>query len=222
MGDSVLVLGRRDPALLGKSVIEAMIVITASQNDSGPAPLLAAAARAKAQGIILISGCVREGCDRTTMRQVASGPRWFHDVRASSGLDDFGLKVLRDLGRLAFRRLTITDALPPNIGYVGDSADPRYDRYDGATMVWNLTHVTTDGVTVTYLVEPLEPGTWPVNLGAQADYDDYMGRSGRAAFPVPEVHVLRPPQPLPTLPTTTPSPTPTPRPPILFVPWAEK
>jgi hypothetical protein len=223
-GRSVLMLGRRDPALQGKSITEVMVVLTDGANNNGPAPVLTAAGRAKAQGILMIAVCVGTDCDTATMRQVASGPRYYFDVRQSSQLAGVFRQIIRNIIDLRMRQLTITDVFPDNIKYVEDSAFPMYEEWDGTTMTWQFSYVAKEGLSVSYWIQPREAGTWPTNVGARAEFADATGRPGSADFPVPSVLVLAPSTSSPPPPGATPVATasPTQAPPTLFVPWVER
>jgi hypothetical protein len=65
-------------------------------------------------------------------------------------------------------------------------------------MTWQFSYVPKEGVTITYSIEPLQPGTWPTSAGAQAVFEDSSGQLGAASFPVPSVVVLAPPASAPS------------------------
>ncbi len=133
-----------------------------------------------------------------------------------------------------FATIAIHDLIPPNMRYVPGSARPEAS-YDAAAhaLTWSLTDVkSTGGLRLTYRLIPRDPGTWPTNVQAYADYRDALGAEGRLVFPIPRVSVLEPfrlpsetprASATPTITTTpapsaTPSLTPTPAP--IYLPAA--
>jgi Mg-chelatase subunit ChlD len=90
---------------------------------------------------------------------------------------------------------TLIDRIPANMRYLQGSAEPPA-RFDIAanTLTWDLAAVPPlRGITLSYQVRPLEPGIWPTNVEAAADYVDGWGESGRLVFPIPVVEVIAPP-----------------------------
>jgi Mg-chelatase subunit ChlD len=120
----VLALAARHPNLDDLTITDVMVVFSDGRNDRGRGPVQAAAARAKARGILVIAVCVGHNCDTTTMRRLASGPRYYFEARRSSQLAGAIRQIIRGIIDLHLRRLTITDVLPGSINYVEDSAWP--------------------------------------------------------------------------------------------------
>jgi Mg-chelatase subunit ChlD len=90
-----------------------------------------------------------------------------------------------------FEAITIRDAVPANMRYVEGSARPAAE-WDPAsrTLEWRLgASAAADRLSLRYRLEPLEPGTWPTNVFAVADYTDVRKSTGRLVFPVPQVDV---------------------------------
>jgi Mg-chelatase subunit ChlD len=93
------------------------------------------------------------------------------------------------------------------MAYVPGSSRPPAALTDRA-LAWRLGAVPIAGIGVRFRLRPLEPGSWPTNVEAVADYVDREGTAGRLVFPVPVVHVAAPtPTPTPP-PTATPTPSP--------------
>jgi len=100
-------------------------------------------------------------------------------------------------------RALARDELESNMRYVAGSAAPTA-TVTGQLIEWHLEPVTSP-ITLTYQVEPLEGGTWPVSVEARVDWTDTVGRVGSQPFPAVDV-VVRAPTATVT-PTATPEPT---------------
>ena len=130
--------------------------------------------------------------------------------------------------RVLMASVVVTDRIPPNMRYVPGSASPAAEVLsDGgnadALLRWTFREVALAGLpALSFRLQPLDPGVWPTNVEALADYVDGLGYAGRSVFGIPFVAVIGPtgtPEPTPTLlpasptptvtDTETPSPTPT-------------
>ena len=81
------------------------------------------AARAKGPGILVITVCVGNDCDKSLMRSLASRPNLFFDVQQSGRLIGVYKDIGHQLQRTGLRRLSITDEVPDNMRYVDGSAN---------------------------------------------------------------------------------------------------
>ncbi len=139
--------------------------------------------------------------------------------------------------------LEIVDRIPANMRLVPGSVQPPAAVLPDGSLRWAFADTDPAALpALTYDLEPLDPGHWPTNIEASADYIDAAGRSGHVLYPVPEVDVLAPTptatatdEPTPTLvpsatstatatatetPTATATPTASPRPSATRVPAA--
>jgi Mg-chelatase subunit ChlD len=125
-------------------------------------------------------------------------------------------------------RAVIRDDLADNMKYIDDSASPPSptSTFQAGVIEWRF-EPPAQRITMTYEVEPLEPGTWPISDSAVVDWEDAAARTGNKSFPAVQVNVLPPtptPTPLTPVPTSTPTSTPppsataTPRPSDLYLP----
>jgi Mg-chelatase subunit ChlD/sugar lactone lactonase YvrE len=113
-----------------------------------------------------------------------------------------------------FTEIEIIDQVPDNMQYVEGSAFPPA-TWDPARRIlsWRFADIPAlVPLALRYRLTPLEVGTWPTNVEAQADFVDAMGQNGRLRFPVPLVEVVLPP----------PTPTATPGPSRIYLPIASK
>ncbi len=209
----VIVRGRtrnKDPDLPDPT--EIIIILSDGRPWPAGQNVRGAAGRIKSQKILLASVCVGSNCDRGLMRSIASRPDMFFDVRNSGALLGLYNRLADQFLDTQLKRLSIVDELPDNMRYIAGSANPEPDVVEPNKLEWNLDVIPSDGVTITYDVEPLEEGIWPTNIQAVGDFRDTQDRIGQVVFPTPTVKVLIPPTPTPT-PTPLPTPTPTPGPP---------
>ncbi|MEO8082306.1 MAG: VWA domain-containing protein [Ardenticatenales bacterium] len=90
-----------------------------------------------------------------------------------------------------FQTITIVDQVPTNMTYVANSAIPPA-TFDAAanTLTWRFGATpAAETLRMTYRLRPLQVGTWPTNVRADATYRDALGNDGAIVFPVPEVEV---------------------------------
>jgi Mg-chelatase subunit ChlD/DNA-binding beta-propeller fold protein YncE len=102
-----------------------------------------------------------------------------------------GLTQYRDTDGL-FDTITIVDEIPANMRYVANTAKPTavFDP-TANTLTWTFAGVMAiQKLEMFYTLRPLEPGIWPTNVQATADYQDALGNPGRLVFPIPMVEVL--------------------------------
>lgn len=91
-----------------------------------------------------------------------------------------------------FETIRIDDVVPGNMAYVRGSAVPPAS-FDAAANVLSWTFGATPSSTtlqMRYRLRPLQVGTWPTNVRADARYRDALGHDGAIVFPVPEVEVF--------------------------------
>jgi hypothetical protein len=196
--------------------IDVMVVMSDGQQHSGQtggdAAVLAAADRAKADGILVATVCFGTDCQADVMRQAASRDDLYFDAQSADLLIDVYKELAGQLASTSLRTLTVVDTLPSNMTYVSGSAAPAPADSGSDWLKWTWSVVPSTGVTVTFRVEPQEPGRWPTNTEAVADFVDTEDLSGSGIFPVPEVVVVpQTPTPRPTwtaVPTRTPKPLP--------------
>ncbi len=194
--------------------IEVLVVMSDGQQhgsgSSGSDVVLAAADRAKDDGILVVTVCFGSDCQADVMREAASRDDLYFDAQSADKLIEVYEDLAGQLVSIGLRSLTVLDTLPANMLYVPGSAVPSPDATGADWLKWTWTVVPATGVTVTFRVEPQEVGRWPTNTEATADFVDTDDLEGSGIFPVPEV-VVMPPTPTPR-PTWTPEPTRTPKP----------
>lgn len=213
--DATRALLARGRGSTGPQPIEAMVVLSDGRQSRGGSSqtVLAAADRAKSEGILVATVCFGSDCEADIMRQAASRDDLYYDAQSADQLIEVYEELAGQLVSTALRSLTIIDRLPANMLYVAGSAVPTPVDTGSDWLKWTWTVVPSTGVTVTLQVVPQEPGRWPTNKEAVADFVDTDDLLGSGVFPVPEVVVVAPtPTPRPTwtpIPTRTPKPAPT-------------
>lgn len=183
---------------------QAIIVLTDGRNTvSGAEPIPDAAARAKADGVLVATFCAGGQCD-PDLEPAASSRDLYFNVADVSQLAALYATLAGTLQQNALRTLTVRDVLPPNMYFLGGTGRPEPDtvvtdpQNGTTTLTWFLAGGMPPGG-LSYDVEPLEVGVHPTNVVATGDFVDRKGLPGRATFPVPEVEVLAPaclPRPL--------------------------
>jgi Mg-chelatase subunit ChlD len=229
-GLRVLARGRR--GYEHSELREAMVVFSDGQSVSdGCRAAIRSAARAKGEGVLMMSVCVGCPCNEQCIRQLAASPRYYVTARLISGLVKPILDLHADPVELTVKVLKVRDVLPDNMYYVGGSADPepQFVSPERDVLEWEVNHVPTDGLTYTYRVEPADVGQHVTNVEAVGEFTDNRGGVGDFVFPVPSVLVLKADPPVTTTsvpppptftppPTSTPTPTATQRPRPIYIP----
>jgi hypothetical protein len=163
--------------------------------------VLDAAAEARHEKIELRTLCIGPGCPGDCLRQVATTPRHYYEAATLDDLPDTGRALLGDLtGAMVERAATplhfeFTDNLPPNMAYRRGTARPDPSRTSPMrdSFTWAIDAPPDHAVTASLVVEPLDVGTFPTNLGATGLLTDRIGRTRSFAFPPPSVRVLAAP-----------------------------
>ncbi len=117
--------------------------------------------------------------------------------------------------------LELVDRLPANMRLVAGSVSAP-GTVIGSEVHWQMPSIDRQRSIFGLELEPLQPGRWPTNIEAVANFTDGWGQPQRLVFPIPEVEVIAPtatpihPSPTP-MPSATPSPsaTNTPLPPTV-------
>ncbi|MBK6768512.1 MAG: VWA domain-containing protein [Ardenticatenales bacterium] len=212
-GDLILQRGR---GLAVRPDVSEVIVLLAGNVDEGdPAALLAEADRIKARGVTILCIGVGGMADFDVLGQIASGPNHVYTEADNALLADDMRTIAAGIGRVRLTGAFVTDTLPADMSFVWGSDDPPA-RPRGADLLWNFALWPSEGLTLTYEVEPKALGRHATNVGAEVELRFDQGPPKRYPFPVPEVEVVLPPTATSTSsPTPTASPPPTPTPVIL-------
>lgn len=190
-GIKVMNLGRQglaDPAI----VSETMIVVAGGPDKSTCAPVQRAAGQASGQGILVVTVGAGPDADADCLRSVASSPELFWDALdidlLSSALDRARQRTVG----FALRQMTVAIDLPDDMKLVPGSAQPEPSPYGTTddTLIWRAAALPSSGLTIRYELQPLEPGTSPVNEpSSSVTFRDTHRRQGRSG--VPERRVTR-------------------------------
>jgi uncharacterized protein YegL len=178
---------QRDPRGYGRF----MIVLTDGFNTVPADPIPVAAARAKDDGITVITVCAGGNCD-PSLKDAASQERFYFNVADPSELADLYLQLAGEVQANGIAELTIRDQVPANMRYLDGSAVPAAEWDEPSrTLTWRLAGaLPPEGLS--YELEPLEVGTHPTNVVASGDFKDRRGLPGSTEFPVPRVRVIGP------------------------------
>jgi hypothetical protein len=162
----------------------------------------------RADGIIVYSIGLGNDLDERVLKRMATSPTHYYFSPSSADLERIYLEIARRIeAQVLFQSLRITDVVPANMTYLpgtGRPVEPDVST-DGKTLTWQLADLPAPGLALTYQLRPEEPGTWPTNVEARAEFRDGFGNDGKLVFPVPTVRVLAP-TPTPAPPTATPPP----------------
>lgn len=171
-------------------------------------------------GLDIITVAAGRTANLVSLRQLATDNSYALDLRDRKELVVLFRRIAPRQRLVAMQVMTIEDTLASNMVLVPDSAVPPPDRVvNGQTLQWDFQPPSLP-ITITYRVQPQEPGMHPVSELAHASWTDSEKRSGDVPFPAVELEVMALPTPTPTPtptatsinPTNTPEVTPTPKP----------
>lgn len=159
-------------------------------NETSTDSLLGVADRIKQRGFRIISIGLGSGADEYQLRGIASSYDDYFYAPDSGQLAAIYQSIV-SLVRTAGHNMTVTDTLSNRVTLLdGTFQGPVAPAVVGNTIVWQIASVPLTGLTLSYLVAMTdEPGTWPTNDLATADYVDSNGNPANFVFPVPNVTV---------------------------------
>lgn len=172
---------------------KAVVLLTDGKPDGGLDPrgrALAQAAGLRAAGITVYAIGLGADVDSALLTELAGdASRYFQAPSAAELSGIYRLIARRLLADKLLRDIAVDDEVPANMRYVIGSSRPPA-AWDGRVLRWRLGAVATDGLLLSYQVEPLQAGVWPTNVRATGRYTDGVGHSGDLVFPVPLVEVF--------------------------------
>ncbi|MFN8424227.1 MAG: VWA domain-containing protein [Anaerolineae bacterium] len=169
-------------------------IVLLSNGYGNPAPMLAAAAALKADGVQIATACFDTVCD-PALAGIPNDPADHHVVRPAQ-LEALLGALARRFGSVRIERAVLTETLAPDMAFVDGSADPPPDRVDGGRLMWTI--VARPGAAdevVRYAVRPLSVGAdRPLGPPADLAFTDEIGRASTARPASPSVTVFPPGQ----------------------------
>jgi Mg-chelatase subunit ChlD len=194
-----------------------MLVLSDGGQTFAAQPVLAAAERAHAAGLLIVPVCVENrlaAC--ATMDAIASRADLAFRADATAELAPIFASIVASARDVVARQLEVTERLPDGLDYVVDSARPPAD-FDARSgqLRWRLGFVPRAGISLSYAVAPRWTGSFVLD-GLEASLRDPLGRETRLPVATRSLDVvgtcgLETPTPSPSpSPTAIPSPTPLP------------
>lgn len=197
---------------------EDMVVMSDGANNTGCAPVLAAAQVAKNDGIVVHTVCMGSACDASCMLQAASSPAHFHQTQGSAELPAaFGAVGDRILGDRRVAETALTLRLPPHLRLVPDSVSPPAERVEDGGAGWRVAAMPREGLSVGFEIESVGAGNAGLELQAEILFEgpgaaSLITRSETIAALGFATATPLPTEPTPTAvlgPSRTPEPSPT-------------
>jgi uncharacterized protein YegL len=200
-------------------VLEVVLVLSGSLSENEPEELIAASQVLQDAGALVVTVAGSGNADVETLEAMASSPASHYIESQSSRYPSLFREIARDLTSVRLTGAEITDVLPANMTYAWGSGIPA-PRVRDDTLAWSYAVWPTDGVTITYVVEPQDLGRHPTNVRAEAVLHFERGAPVSKTFPVPAVEVIAAPTSTAPPPTITPTPRPTEPPRPAYLPLA--
>lgn len=188
-----------------------LVLFSDGANNAGCDPVLAAARKAKAEGIVVHTVCLGGGCDAQCMREAASSPRHFFDVPLSADLPQVFDGIAQDLvARRGVEAVNLDLKVPPHLLLVPDSFSLEPDLIDPAGFHWNLPRLPQGGLRLSFAVEAVAGGSGALELSSNLPMLRMATLTGRAQsrpVDVPVTPTASPTEPGVPPATLPPSPT---------------
>lgn len=190
-----------------------MVLVTDGEHNAlFSEPPVNAANRARAAGTTIFAiGIGVQATARIQLQQIAGDPERYFD---SPTADDLREAYRRIAGSLSapgeIRDMQVSVLMPAAFSYVPDSAVPPPTTVGSASLLWRVDRLSGGGWTATYKIRADQLGLHAVSKLAYADYIDADGTVASRPFDVPEVEVVAPGTPVPTVEPTATRPAPTP------------
>lgn len=199
----------RDPA--DGPVSEVVVLLSGSDHEGDPDEVLAVADRLKARGVLIVAVALFGDADFAFLEALATSPEHFYVEGTSLLYPDVLREVAGNIASVHLRSALVSDVLPAgDVELVWGSDVPPARIRDGA-LQWRYDVWPTDGITITFELEPLRLGRLPTSLDSVAELVFDRGSPRREPIPIPEIEVVPPPSATATA-TDTPPPTVTPPP----------
>lgn len=198
-------------------VLEAIVILSGSVSDGEPDDLIAAAEAWRRQGVLVVTVAGTGNADIDTLERMASSPAAHYIESQSVRYPSLFAEIGRDMTAVRITGADVTDELSAAMPYVWGSGIPAPRVRDGQ-LVWTYAVWPSDGLTITYAVEPQELGRHETSLRSEVELRFEHGAPVTQSFPVSRVQVVSPPTPTQAPPTPAPSPTPTAAPGSLYLP----
>ncbi len=149
---------------------------------------------AQLEGIRIVAACVNTpaNCDRK-FQPLASPASYYLATTDPLLLDRFFGDLGAYLGKPDFNRLSVTHTPFPIFNYTGQG--PNHNRPQIAAdgrLTWVEAAPLFGRTRITYPLEAIGPGRWPIAESIQALWVDSDGGVGSASIPVPELTVIAP------------------------------
>lgn len=193
-----LMLQRGRSAAARSDYLEVMVVLSGSPNDGAAEDLLAEAQLARDEGMVLVTIAGRGTADLDTLEAIATSSSTFYVEGTGQRYPALFRQIVGDLAQVEVVGAEVVDTLPQDMTYVWGSGIPA-PRTQGGDLVWRYDRWPSEGIDISYAVEPTASGCRPTNVRAWVELRFDRGEPQRYSFPVPTVCVLEPS-------TATPSP----------------
>jgi uncharacterized protein YegL len=165
-----------------------IIILSDGEHNESGEPFVTAA-RIKQAGIRIISiGLGR--ANEYQLKGIASSANDYYYTPNSGDLAAIYQAIAQTV-RIAARNIVITDTLSDHVTLFANSfTGPVMPVVNGKDIVWRVAAAPTTPMVLSYQVAMTDqPGIWPTNDQAVADYLDADGNPASITFPVPQVEV---------------------------------
>jgi Mg-chelatase subunit ChlD len=199
--------------------VEVIVVLSDGGQTYPPSRGVAAAARPKGDGVLMVGVCADNGtpggCE--AIRDIASSGRYYFQAKGTGGLTRIFTDIATQLSEIGLRSMTIQETLPDDLDLVPDSVVPEPNFITQGlhtTMRWNIVF-PGDREKFSYRVKPRSVTTYTLATSV-VEFRDSQDKKGSLIVPTAVLTVsgpcLEPPTPTPTPSPTSPRPTDTPTP----------
>lgn len=173
-----------------------LILLTDGHQEGKPGDPVAVAQSLKASGIEIYALGLGKEIDTDSLQKIASDPTHYYAAPTAADLDAIYQRIGGRVLPALPSDLLLDDDMGADIHFVPGSAVPPATE-DSASLHWSVEVLPSDGLVLTYTIQPDKPGLLPTNVKAIVSYDSPSGVRHRLELPVPVIEVVGP-SPTPT------------------------
>lgn len=197
-------------------VQEILLLVSGGPDEDGPDVPLAEAAKAKDDGVLIVTVAAASAADYDMLTRMATSPAFFYTETIAGRYPGLFQQIVKDLSQVKLMGGLVTDTLATGFEYSWGSGIPA-PRLRGRDLTWLYAVWPEGGLEISYQAICKQLGRFPSSDGATAELTFDRGSPYVYALPVAAIDCVPPPtatatpSATPTA-TVTPSASPSPRP----------
>jgi len=189
---AAITLGDNELLAAGRRVAVPILVLLTDGRSSAE-PMFAAAARARARGVVLFAVGLGADAAQDELRAVASSPEHYYFAPGPEALAEIYTRIANLIREVMITDVVIRETLDPDAAYVDGTGSPRAPLVTGGReLAWAIPFITGDATALGYEVRVGRAGRVRPSQTIWVDYADGDGTRRQVAIAPAEVEVVVP------------------------------